>query len=87
VEARARRLFFFLLFLVAASVTVLVVEQGTSPRRRAGRAAFQKQVGGLGLDPRLEGACSAADGPLPGGACFCPRQGGLLPYPSARVSP
>jgi hypothetical protein len=87
VEKRARHLFFFLLLLVAASVTVLVVEQGTSPRRRAAAAAFQQQVGGLGLDPRLEGACSAADGPLPGGACFCPRQGGTLTYSSARESP
>ena len=56
---------------------------------------FQGLVGGLGFgaaldlegcpfafDPRLDGGCAAAVGPVPGGACFCGRHGGPFPVPS-----
>ena len=96
-EARSRLLFYVLLFLVGASGAVLMVEHGADRRRQAATQSFQKLVGGLGFgpvldlsgcafgfDPRLDGSCSAAVGPLPGGACFCGRHGGLLSYPPLR---
>jgi hypothetical protein len=93
-EARGLRLLVALLALVCACAAVLALDAGGSPRRRAASAAFQEQVGGLGFgpaldlsgcacgfDPRLDDSCSAAVGPVPGGACFCPRHGGLTPWP------
>jgi len=94
VDARGRLLFFALLLLAGACAAVLALDAGTQPGRPAARA-FHEQTGGLGFgpafrvgasgasgfDPRLGGGCGAAAGPLPGGACFCPRHGGLLSYP------
>jgi hypothetical protein len=85
-ETRGRGLLLVLLLLVAASGAVLGYE-GLVQRYRQGRAEeFQHLVGGLGFgpaldlsgcafgfDPRLDGSCSEECGPIPGGACFCPR--------------
>lgn len=92
-EARSRSVVYVLLLLACASGAVLVSELAPDPRRREAVESFQRAVGGLGFgpvldlsgcafgfDPRLDGSCSAAAGPLPGGACFCGRHGGLLPY-------
>ena len=93
-EARSRLLFYLLLALVGASGAVLLVEHRIDQRKQSATESFQKLVGGLGFgsvldlsgcafgfDPRLDGCCSASVGPLPGGACFCGRHGGLLSYP------
>jgi hypothetical protein len=100
VQARGRRLFVVLLFLVGASAAILVLSPGPSPRRQSANAAFQKQVGGLGFgpvltlsecpfgfDPRLDGGCGQAAGLVPGGTCFCPRHGGLVSYPPRQPCP
>jgi hypothetical protein len=94
---RSLVLFVALVLLASATAVVLFVES----RQREPRAeAFQRLVGGLGFgpavdlsgcafgfDPRLDGSCSEDYGPVPGGACFCPRHAGsLFEYPSVRYS-
>lgn len=87
-EARSRRLLWGLLAMTGAATAILALDPG--PDHQAAAAAFQRQVGGLGLapaidpdgcangfDPRLDGDCGAAVGPLPGGDCLCPRHGGV----------
>jgi hypothetical protein len=91
VESRGRGLLLVLLLLSCAAGAVLVGED-LAQRRRPDRAEpFQRLVGGLGFgpaldlsgcafgfDPRLDGACAEDCGPVPGGACFCPRHAGSL---------
>lgn len=85
-QARGSGLFFALMLLIAAAATVLVTEGRTQHHRRGRGEAFQRLVGGVGFgpaldlsgcafrfDPRLDGSCAAACGPIPGGDCFCPR--------------
>jgi hypothetical protein len=95
VETRSSGLFFVLLVLLGAAVVVFVFERKGESHRKTQREAFQRLVGGLGFgpatdlagcafgfDPRLDGSCSEECGPIPGGACFCPRHAGsLLVYP------
>jgi hypothetical protein len=90
-ESRGRGLFLVLLLLACAAGAVLAGED-LSRRSRPPRAEqFQRLVGGLGfgpaldlsgcafgLDPRLDGACAEDRGPVPGGACFCPRHAGSV---------
>jgi hypothetical protein len=81
--------------LLAAAAGALYLFEARAQRRREGQSeAFQRLVGGLGFgpavdldgcpfgfDPRLDGSCSQQRGPIPGGACFCPRHAGsLFPY-------
>jgi hypothetical protein len=86
---RGSSLFFLLLLLAGAAGAVLVVEG--RERGTARGEQFQRLVGGVGFgpavdlsvcacgfDPRLEGACALDTGPVPGGACFCPRHAGSL---------
>ena len=94
-EARGRGLLLVLLLLTAAACVALAVEAGEARRRQERSEEFQGLVGGLGfgpgldlsgcafgLDPRLDGSCDQECGPVPGGACFCPRHAGaLLEYP------
>src|SRR5215468_9461010 len=89
--ARESGLLLALVLLSGASAAVLAVE-GRAERGRRDRAEdFQRLVGGVGFgpaldlsdcafgfDPRLDGACAEEDGPVPGGACFCPRHAGSL---------
>lgn len=91
-ESRGSGLLLALLLLTYAAVAVLVAEDRTGGGRSE---EFQRLVGGLGfgpavdlsgcafgLDPRLEGTCSEEVGPVPGGACFCPRHSAsLFSYP------
>jgi hypothetical protein len=99
--ARDTPLFFTLLLLAGTAATVLVGEEWA--RHRQDRAeGFQHLVGGLGFgptldlsdgafgfDPRLEGAHAEDCGPVPGGACFCPRHAGSVfcypPLPRGRA--
>ena len=96
-EPRGRGLFFVLLLLAVAAGAVLVTE-GRAQRRREERSEqFQHLAGGLGfgpaldlsgcafgLDPRLDGSCAEDRGPIPGGACFCPRHAGSVLYYAPR---
>ena len=43
----------------------------------------------FGLDPRLDGSCSEQSGPVPAGACFCPRhaESALYYAPLTRGTP
>jgi hypothetical protein len=81
-ESRTSTLFSILLFLLGASIAVLIAEN----RRPAHGESFQRLVGGLGFgpalelsddafafDPRLDGVCEQDYVPLAGGSCFCPR--------------
>ncbi len=90
-EPRGRYLFVVLLGLLGAASAVLLVEQGAQQHRGANAESFQRLVGGAGFgpatdlsgcafsfDPRLDWACSAERGPVPGGSCFCPRHSGSL---------
>ena len=81
--------------LVGLALVVLGVEARAQHLRKECTESFQRLVGGLGFgpatnlsecafgfDPRLDGACAATCGPIPGGACFCPRHAGsLFVYP------
>jgi hypothetical protein len=94
-ETRSTYLFLALLFLASAACAVLLAEGQTGSRRETNGEAFQRLVGGtgfgpavdltgcaFGFDPRLDGDCAADYGPIPGGACFCPRHAGsLFTYP------
>src|SRR5581483_10993737 len=94
-ERKNRGLVLVLFLLAGASGAVLTAEGRPRPEQAARSAAFQRLVGGLGFgpaldlspcpfgfDPRLDGACAAECGPVPGGACFCPRHAGaLFAYP------
>jgi hypothetical protein len=88
-ESRASILFVALILLVGATAGVLIAEN----RRPRHGEQFQHLVGGLGFgpaldlsdcafafDPRLDGACEQDRGPIPGGACFCPRHAGSIFY-------
>jgi hypothetical protein len=88
-EARGRGLLLLLLLLTAAAGAILVTED----RRSAHAEQFQRLVGGVGFgpaldlsgcafgfDPRLDGGCAEESGPIPGGACFCPRHAGSVFY-------
>jgi hypothetical protein len=90
-DARGAGVFVALLLLTAAASAVLIAEGRPRPDRDARGEEFQRLVGGLGfgpaldlsgcafgLDPRLDGSCSEDRGPVPGGACFCPRHAGAL---------
>lgn len=85
------RVFFLLLLLLAAAVAAVLATEESRQRRPSGSEAFQQLVGGLGFgpsldlsdcvfgfDPRLDGACSWQRGPIPAGACFCPRHAGSI---------
>jgi hypothetical protein len=94
-ETRGRGLLLGLVLLVGGAAAVLVAEGRGGQVREARAEQFQRLVGGLGFgpatdlgdcpfgfDPRLDGSCAADRGPVPGGACFCPRHAGsVLPYP------
>jgi hypothetical protein len=80
-----------LLLLVGAAGAVLVAEERGAGRQQDCGEAFQRLVGGvgfgpaldlsgcaLGFDPRLDDSCAEDDGPIPGGACFCPRHAGSI---------
>jgi hypothetical protein len=84
---------FVILFLVGAAGGVLVSEHRAQARREEHEEAFQRLVGGLGFgpavdlsgcafgfDPRLAGSCAEEGGPIPAGACFCPRHAGSIFY-------
>src|SRR5437899_3005941 len=92
-ESRGNGLLLVLLLLAAAACAALAAEGRAGPRRQARAEEFQRLVGGLGfgpaldlsgcafgLDPRLDGSCSEERGPVPGGACFCPRHAGSVFY-------
>jgi len=92
VETRSSVLFLFLIVLCGAAGTVLVAE-GWAQHRPNHSETFQRLVGGVGFgpaldlsgcafgfDPRLDGGCAEERGPIPGGACFCPRHAGSLFY-------
>jgi hypothetical protein len=101
-DARAARLLVVLLLLTGAAGGVLWAEARLEPRRRQHTDDFQRLVGGVGFgpavaltgcafgfDPRLDGRCEADRGPIPGGACFCPRHAGSVFHfpPLARPGP
>jgi hypothetical protein len=86
---RGSGLFFLLLLLAGAAGAVLVVEGQQRGTARAEQ--FQRLMGGVGFgpavdlsvcafgfDPRLDGDCALETGPVPGGACFCPRHAGSV---------
>jgi hypothetical protein len=90
VESRGTAVLLALMLLAGAAAAVLVVEGLGAPDGRAA-SDFQQLTGGIGFgpavdlsgcafgfDPRLDGACSEDCGPLPGGACFCPRHAGSV---------
>jgi hypothetical protein len=90
-ESRGTVLFFILLLLAAAAAVVLVAEDTAARGREARSEDFQRLVGGVGFgpavdlsgcafgfDPRLDGSCEQDCGPVPGGACFCPRHAGSV---------
>ncbi|HKI36435.1 MAG TPA: hypothetical protein VKA46_31545 [Gemmataceae bacterium] len=90
-ESRGSGLFLILLLLAAAAGAVLVGEDLAQRRRQARAEEFQRLVGGVGFgpaldlsgcafgfDPRLDGGCAEERGPVPGGACFCPRHAGSV---------
>jgi hypothetical protein len=89
--SRGRRLLVVLTLLAGASCIVLAGENIASRQHALRSEQFQRLVGGLGFgpaldlsgcafgfDPRLDGSCSEDSGPLPGGACFCPRHAGAV---------
>ena len=94
-ESRGTRLLVLLLLLAGAAAAVLVREGWAQRQRQAHAEEFQQLVGGVGFgptldlsgcafgfDPRLDGTCAEEYGPVPGGACFCPRHAGsLFSYP------
>jgi len=87
--------------LALAAVTFLVTDAGLQDRRAARAEDFQRLVGGLGFgpaldlsrcpnsfDPRLDDGCADDDGPIPGGARYCPLRGGsIFSYPPLERSP
>jgi hypothetical protein len=90
-EARGGGLLLTLLLLTAGAALVLSAE--ARGRRPDHAETFQRLVGGVGFgpaagldgcpfafDPRLDGACAADGGPVPGGSCFCPRHAGSVLY-------
>ncbi len=92
-ESRGYRLLAALMVLVTATIAVLIFEDRAFSRRQERRADFPHLVGGLGFgpalelspcafgfDPRLDGSCELDCGPVPGGACFCPRHAGSIFY-------
>lgn len=92
-ETRGRVLAIVLLLLIVASGAILLIETRDRPEREARSEAFQRLVGGVGFgpavdlsgcafgfDPRLDGDCAEARGPLPGGGVFCPRHAGSVFY-------
>ena len=92
---RTTYLFGALALLVGAAVAVLTAEHRNTEVPPAQAEAFHRLTGGIGFgpaldladcpfgfDPRLDGACAADRGPVPGGSCFCPRHAGsLFGYP------
>ena len=94
-ESRASALSVVLLLLTGAASAILIAESRTQRGREDRAEQFQHVVGGLGFgpaldlsscafafDPRLDGDCEQERGPIPGGACFCPRHAGsVFVYP------
>jgi hypothetical protein len=92
-ESRSSVLFVVLLLLAGTAGVILAAENQVAQRRQAHDEAFQRLVGGLGFgpaldlsdcdfcfDPRLDDSHAAEDGPIPGGACFHPRQAASLSF-------
>ncbi len=92
-ESRGLGLLLMLVLLTGAAGAVLAAEAQGLGRLEEDAEAFQRLVGGLGFgpgvdlsectfgfDPRLDGACAMDDGPVPGGACFCPRHAASVLY-------
>src|SRR5262245_28153848 len=90
-ESRGMGLLIVLLLLVLVAGAVLVREGRSQDQRHARAETFHHLTGGVGFgpaldlsrcafgfDPRLDGSCAEEDGPVPGGACFCPRHAGSL---------
>jgi hypothetical protein len=92
--------------LAMAAGALPIYDARMQPQRAERSAEFQRLVGGLGFgpaldlsrcphsfDPRLDDGCGDDEGPLPGGARFCPQHAGSIFYypplaPSRRaVSP
>jgi len=81
--------------LAGFAVYLLVSDTSLQDRRAARAEEFQRLVGGLGFgpaldlsrcpnsfDPRLDDGCGDDDGPIAGGARYCPHQGGaIFSYP------
>ncbi len=99
-ESRGMGLLVVLLLLVAGAGAVLVREGRAQAQRQAHAEEFHRLTGGVGFgpaldlsgcafgfDPRLDGTCAEDFGPVPGGACFCPRHAGSVffypPLPEA----
>lgn len=94
--SRSSALFVALLLLAATAGVILTAEERAAQRRQAHDEAFQRLVGGLGFgpsldlsdgdfsfDPRLDDSHAAESGPIPGGACFRPRQAASLSFYSS----
>ena|SRR5690349_4714945 len=92
-ESRSSALFVALLLLSGMAGVILTAENRAAQRRQAHDEAFQRLVGGLGFgpsldlsdcdfsfDPRLDDSHAAEGGPIPGGACFRPRQAASLSF-------
>jgi hypothetical protein len=91
VQARRRILFAALLLLAGGAAAALAAEARSVAGRAARTEQFERLVGGLGFgpatdlsgcafgfDPRLDPRCGAETGPIPGGACLCPRHAGSV---------
>lgn len=88
-----------ILALGVAAGGVMVVDSLGPNHSREKTEEFQRLVGGLGFgpavdlsqcafnfDPRLGPDCPHNQGPLPGGAWFCPHHGcSILYYPSLHI--
>ncbi len=85
------RLIAVLILLAGAAGAVLLGEEMAFRHRASRGEQFQRLVRGVGFgpaldlsgcafgfDPRLDGSCSEDSGPVPGGACFCPRHAGSV---------
>ncbi len=82
----------FLIALLLMAGAILATE-AVADRLPAQAEQFHRLVGGLGFgpaldlsdcvfgfDPRLDDGCAYDRGPIPGGACVCPRHAGSIFY-------
>ena len=82
-----------IIILTTAALVLLVSDASLGGRQEARAEEFQRLVGGLGFgpaldlwrcpnsfDPRLDDGCGDDDGPIPGGARYCPHRGGSIFY-------